>query len=586
MSALLRLLKQLPRSCQLLIWAGLVFSCLSSLTEVLTLASVVPFLSGLANATKSDLSQHALTHSGRVFAVCLIFATVLRIFSLWLSSFSSARIGHHLASRVLRAYLCLPYETFLTLRSSDISSTAIQHCSAAALAFRNMLQFIQAALVSCALVVGLFTLQPFVALSVVICLSTVYSALHLSSRRLLDKWARVNRKSIADQLQSISEALGAIRDIQLDRAQTASVRRFSEADRLFRDTTSRIEVFAAVPRFVLEAVLLLSITLLSILLLQSDAKRSSDLIAILGAFALGGQRLIPSLQQCYASIAVIRTSQPALDCVLVALSQIPSPEFATTPLGYYNPLGHPSGNQCLRLENVSYTYPGSSTPALSGLTLSLSPGESLGIIGPTGCGKSTLLDLMMGLLLPQSGHISFNGHNPRDPSQLPINELILWRRNLAHVPQNVFIADTTLLSNIAFGVPVENIDYERVQASCAAAQIDQFIETLPERYNTLVGERGTLLSGGQRQRLGLARALYKGASLLILDEATSALDLQTETAVLEAISEIRSQKAITLIMVAHRVSTLFNCDRTIQLCKPPAPYKEFFPPYREHLSIL
>ena len=270
----------------------------------------------------------------------------------------------------------------------------------------------------------------------------------------------------------------------------------------------------------------------------------------------------------------------------MALSQIPSPEFATTPLGYYNPLGHPSGNQCLRLENVSYTYPGSSTPALSGLTLSLSPGESLGIIGPTGCGKSTLLDLMMGLLLPQSGHISFNGHNPRDPSQLPINELILWRRNLAHVPQNVFIAETTLLSNIAFGVPVENIDYERVQASCAAAQIDQFIETLPECYNTLVGERGTLLSGGQRQRLGLARALYKGASLLILDEATSALDLQTETAVLEAISEIRRQKAITLIMVAHRVSTLFNCDRIIQLCKPPAPYKEFFPPYREHLSIL
>jgi len=306
---------------------------------------------------------------------------------------------------VLHRYLCLPYATFLAERSAQISTTAIQYSSAVALAFRNLLQLIQAALVSAALVVGLAVLQPVVAGSVVLGLGLVYGLLLRGNRRLFDRWGALNTQAMTDQLQAINEALGAIRDIQLDNAQASSVLRFSEADRRFRLSTSWIEVLAAAPRFLLEAVLLLLIILLAVLLVQANPKGSTDLIAILGAFALGGQRLIPSLQQCYASAAVIRSSGPALRAARNALSLEPAPEFSLGLESRDVPPLLTAQPQRLRLDRVSYCYPGVEQPVLQGLNLELNPGECLGIVGPTGAGKSTLLDLLMGLLMPQAGAV-------------------------------------------------------------------------------------------------------------------------------------------------------------------------------------
>lgn len=574
MVALLALLRHLPRSSRWLVWVGLVLSGLSALLEVLTLAAAVPFLTQLAGTT-GRLSAEELPHAGGQFALLLVLATVLRLLSLWLSSRSAAQVGQQLATRVLHRYLCLPYAALLAERSSQISTTAIQHCSTVALAFRNLLQLIQAALVSAALVVGLAILQPVVAGSVVLGLGVVYGLLIRSNRRLFDRWGVVNAQAVTDQLQAIQEALGAIRDIQLDRAQASSVLRFSDADRRYRRSMSWIEVLAAAPRFVLEAVLLLLIILLAVILVLSDPKGSSDLIAILGAFALGGQRLIPSLQQCYASAAVLRSSQPALQAVSQVLDLQPAPEFVAQP--------EPSMPTAMevRLERITYRYPGSERPVLEDFSLRLTPGECLGIVGPTGCGKSTLLDVLMGLLIPQSGALWLDDVRLDGSSANSVPRLLGWRSRLAHVPQQVFIADTTVLENIAFGVAPAAIDQHRVRQAASAAQLDGFIASLPLGYHTPVGERGTFLSGGQRQRLGLARALYKGASLLILDEATSALDGETEAAVLEAIDAIRQERQITLVMVAHRLSSLVGCDRILALRPAPLGPQEFrrpFPP--------
>ena len=585
MTALLALLQRLPRSCRWLVWLGLVLSSFSALMEVLTLAAAVPFLSHLAGNVGA-VSASQLPNSGGQFALLLVFATVLRLLSLWMSSRSAAQVGHQLATRVLHRYLCLPYASFVTERSSQISATAIQHCSAVALAFRNLLQLIQAALVSAALVVGLAILQPLVAGSVVLGLGIVYGFLLLSNRRLFDRWGVVNAQAVTDQLQAIQEALGAIRDIQLDHAQASSVLRFSEADRRFRRSTSWIEVLAAAPRFVLEAVLLLLIIFLAVILELVNPKGSADLIAILGAFALGGQRLIPSLQQCYASAAVLRSSQPALQAVSQVLDLQPAAEFVglkelpelANCLATHDKTRQPMH---LWLEHVSYRYPGSERPVLQDFSLRLEPGECLGIIGPTGSGKSTLLDILMGLLIPQSGTLWINDVGLNTSSADARSCLLRWRSNLAHVPQQVFIADTTLLENIAFGVEPEAIEQERVRQAARVAQLDGLIASLPQGYQTVVGERGAFLSGGQRQRLGLARALYKGASVLILDEATSALDGETEAAVLAAIDAIRQQHQITVVMVAHRLSTLVGCDRVLALREAPLPAQEFrrpFPP--------
>jgi ABC-type multidrug transport system fused ATPase/permease subunit len=586
MAALLALLRRLPRSCRWLVWFGLVLSAVSALMEVLTLAAAVPFLSQLAGQT-GPLSAAQLPHAGGQFALLLVLATVLRLLSLWLSSHSAAQVGHQLATRVLYRYLCLPYAVLSAERSSQISTTAIQHCSTVALAFRNLLQLIQATLVSAALVLALAILQPLVAGSVVLGLGLVYGLLLRSNRRLFDHWGAVNTQAVNDQLKAVQEALGAIRDIQLDHAQASSVLRFGDADSRSRLSTSWIEVLAAAPRFVLEAVLLLLIILLAVILVLANPTGSGDLIAILGAFALGGQRLIPSLQQCYASVAVLRSSQSALHAVSEVFDLPPAPEFAALP-GQSKPtqslliVPQPSA---LRLERISYRYPGCERPVLEDFSLQLQPGECLGIIGPTGSGKSTLLDVLMGLLIPQSGAVWLDQARLDGSSSDSALRLRHWRSNLAHVPQQVFIADTTLLENIAFGVEPAAIDQERVRQAARSAQLDGLIGSLPQGYQTVVGERGAFLSGGQRQRLGLARALYKGASLLILDEATSALDGETEAAVLAAIDAIRQQRQITVVMVAHRLSTLLGCDRILALREAPLPAQEFRRPFPPGLLV-
>jgi ATP-binding cassette subfamily B protein len=578
MRGFFELLQQLPRPCRRLVWLGLALSGLSALMEVLTLAAAVPFLSLLAGGSRS-LGVQNVPQAGARFALLLVVATAFRLISLWFSSRSAAQVGHQLATQVMQSYLCLPYERFVAQRSSQISTTAIQHSSTVALAFRNLLQFIQAVCVSGALAVGLALLQPLVAFSLVLGLGGVYFMLLKGNRHLFDRFGVESAQAATDQLQAISEALGAIRDIQLDSAQGMSVQRFGDADLRFRRSTSWIEVLAAAPRYLLEAVLLLLIILLAILLVLAQPTGSAELIAILGAFALGGQRIIPSLQQCYASLAVMRAAKPALLALQQALSQPCAAEFSPQSADLVPLPAVALKPQIVRFDQVSYGYPGADRPVLERLNLDLRLGECLGILGPTGTGKSTLLDLLMGLLVPQSGCIWVDGEDLHQSSG-SVQHLRRWRQGLAHVPQQVFIADTTILANIAFGISSAVVDLDRAKAAAKAAQLDALIESLPMGYHTSVGERGGFLSGGQRQRLGLARALYKGASLLILDEATSALDRATEVAVLEAIQSIRRQHQITVVMVAHRLTTLSGCDRILQLQpvpEPPIIYSKPFP---------
>jgi ABC-type multidrug transport system fused ATPase/permease subunit len=577
MKELFALLQRLPHSCRRLVWLGLVLSGVSALLEVLMLASAVPFLGLLAGAQRS-LQLQSIPSSGVRFAVLLILATAFRLINLWFSSRSAAQVGQQLAASVMQRYLCLPYEQFLLQRSSDISVTAIQHSSAVALAFRNLLQFIQAAFVTGVLALGLALLQPLVALSLVFGLGAVYILLLNSNRRFFDRFGAQVTLAANGQLQAVGEALGAIRDIQLDSAQDQSVQRFREVDLRFRLATSWIEVLAAAPRYILEAVLLLIIIGLAILLVLSSPSGSPQLIGILGAFALGGQRIIPSLQQCYASLGVIRAAQPALQAVQQAFSQEGASEFFSTSDHKVDVGILPLKPGRIRFEAVSYFYPGTERPILDGFCLDITCGECLGVLGPTGVGKSTFLDLLMGLLVPSCGSILVDGINLHDLNNTGVY-LRRFRKTIAHVPQQVFIADGTILSNIAFGEAEENIDRSRVVFAARQAQLDQFIEGLPMAYQTPVGERGALLSGGQRQRLGIARALYKGASLLILDEATSALDRNTERAVLQAIDSIRREQSLTVVMVAHRLATLAECDRILQLQPAPLPLGLYSRPF-------
>ena len=284
--------------------------------------------------------------------------------------------------------------------------------------------------------------------------------------------------------------------------------------------------------------------------------RSSGILAaipVLGALALAAQRMLPTLQLSYANLVSMRGAQILLADTLDLLDQ-PLPAYArlsaSTPIPF---------QQSIRLQNLSFRY-GSNLPwVIKDIQLDIPKGSRVGFIGTTGSGKSTLLDVIMALVDPEKGAllidgVCINAENYRS-----------WQRHLAHVPQMIFLADTTIAENIAFGVPLEDIDMDLVRESARKACISEMIESMPKKYSTIVGERGVRLSGGQRQRIGIAKALYKQADVIVFDEATSALDNETEREVMQAIENLGDH--LTILIVAHRVTTLAKCTQIVELAE-------------------
>jgi ATP-binding cassette subfamily B protein len=304
------------------------------------------------------------------------------------------------------------------------------------------------------------------------------------------------------------------------------------------------------PRFSMEAVGMVLIAVLAFILSRQSVGIAAAL-PVLAALALGAQRLLPALQQVYGAWASIAGSHALLLDTLGLLDQ-PLPPDASSP----RPRPLPFERE-IRLEKVRFRYTEDGPWVIEDLDLTIAKGARVGLVGGTGSGKSTTLDLLMGLLRPSSGRISIDGQ------VLEGSSIRAWQAGIAHVPQAIFLADTSLAANIAFGVPEGEIDRERVRRAAERAQICDFIDSMPAGFESLVGERGVRLSGGQRQRIGIARALYKEATVLVLDEATSALDNSTERSVMDAIEGL--SRDLTVIMIAHRLSTVQRCETIIEL---------------------
>ena len=280
---------------------------------------------------------------------------------------------------------------------------------------------------------------------------------------------------------------------------------------------------------------------------------ASSVIPTLGSLALGSQRLLPALQQLYGGWASVKSCNAGLLGVLNLLNQ-PLPELSSKIRRF-------NFTSLIELRDLSFRYNQHSKLVLSNINFEIKFGQRIGFIGSTGCGKSTLADVIMGLLPPASGNIYVDGIDiNHDADTCMFNS---WRASIAHVPQSIYLADTTIAENIAFGVPKHLIDWSRVHSASQQAQISPFVESMEAGYDTLVGEGGIRLSGGQKQRIGIARALYKQATVLVFDEATSALDTDTENAVMEAINNLSTD--YTIILIAHRLSTVAGCDKVVQL---------------------
>jgi len=396
----------------------------------------------------------------------------------------------------------------------------------------------------------LLTINPAIALSAFAGFGGIYIFVIQSTKRRL----RIHSERISQEsnhvIKALQEGLGGIRDVLIDGTQSVYCEVYQKADGPLRRAQANVVIIASTPRFGIEA---LGMVLIAILALSLAAGTNGLVTAIpvLGALALGAQRMLPIMQQAYGSWTAMRGTEGLLRDTLDLLDQ-ELPNFANT--GFNEPISFKSD---IKLENLSFRYAPGAPWVVQNFNLTIPKGARIGFIGSTGSGKSTLLDIVMGLLQPTMGTLSI------DSEIISQENHRNWQAHIAHVPQAIFLADSTIAENIAFGVPEKLIDHDRVREAASKAQIAATIESWDKQYNTFVGERGVRLSGGQRQRIGIARALYKNADVIVFDEATSALDNETEQNVMEAIESLGSE--LTILIVAHRLSTLKKCTNIVEL---------------------
>jgi len=551
------------RKFQFVLLLGLML--ISAFAEIVSLGAVLPFLgilispervfnhplvANLVKATGFTSADQLVLPLTIAFVTAALMAGAIRMFVLWVSARLAFASGTDLSINVYQRTLYQPYSVHLSRNSSDIISGATSKVGHTVTVLTLFVLLVSSAVSMVAIIGTLIAIDPVVALVAAGGFGLSYGLVTFLTRRQL----KLNSEQIASAqtkvIKTLQEGLGGIRDVLLDGTQSVYCNIYSKADFSLKRAMAGNLFIAGSPRFAMEA---LGITLIAALAygLSNQPGGVATALPTLGALALGTQRLLPALQQAYGSWSGIVGSRASMIDTIELLDQpFLEEEIGTDIVSLHF-------REFMRFDNVRFRYNSEEPWVLDSLNLTIPKGARVGFVGSTGSGKSTTLDLLMGLLYPTEGEFLIDGQ--------PITEknVRAWQRTIAHVPQSIFLADSTIAENIAFGVPLDEIDLQRVMQAAHRAQIADFIKKQLEGYNTFVGERGIRLSGGQRQRIGIARALYKQASVLVFDEATSALDNATEQSVMCSIEGLSPD--LTILIIAHRLTTVQHCDVIVEL---------------------
>ena len=552
------------RRLQLTTIAGLM--ALSTLAEVASIGAVLPFLGALSapqrvfehvwaqpfvKVLRLTEPQQLLLPLTIVFGLAALFSGFARLALLWGQTRLANAIGVDLGSAAFRRTLYQPYPIHVVRNSSEVVAGLVTKVS-------TIVHFIIVpflTVVTSGFIVGvvlalMMWIEPLLTLAAVAGLGAMYTVVGVAIKNRLGNDSQQVTAGQSHVTQVVQEGLGGIRDVLIDGLQETYSQLYRQADGKLRRALASITILSGAPRPIIEAVAVVVMGGLAYAL-AGRPEGMATAIPLLGALALAAQRLLPLVQQAYAGWTSMLGGQASLRDVLTLLDQPLPPHSqlaAPTPIPFRHDI-------CLHDVHFRYTPAGSCV--LRGINLRIPRGSRVGFIGPTGSGKSTLLDIVMGLLAPTRGTLRV------DDVLVDNANCRAWQAHIAHVPQAIFLADTTVAENIAFGIPHERIDHVRLHRAAQRAQIADTIRSLTNGYDTFVGERGIRLSGGQRQRIGIARALYRQADVIVFDEATSALDDETEKAVMESIDAL--DKDLTILIVAHRLSTVQKCDQIIEL---------------------
>jgi len=546
-------------------WLLFILMIIASLSEAVSIGAILPFLGALIEP--DQIYQHTLAQPiiqilnissseqlifpiTIIFVSAALFAGLVRLILLYVMTRFEQAVGAELSIKIYRLTLYQDYSTHISRNSSDIINSITSKTN---IVLKGVLAPTLALTSSTVILVGIMSILLTINIEIALISFGIFGFIywgvaHYARQELLKNSQCISSES-TKILKSLQEGLGGIRDVIIDGSQQFYCKLYGSADLPLRRALANNSFINTAPRFLIEALGMVLIAGLAYAM--SQQADSLVTIPLLGVLAMGAQRLLPLLQVVYRSIGSMRGSYSSFQDIIELLDQ-PLPDhvhkFPVIPITF---------NKQISINNLSFRYSVDSPWILENINLNIAKGKCIGFVGETGSGKSTLLDIIMGLLTPTKGTLMI------DEQVVTVENCRNWQSHVAHVPQNIYLSDTTIAENIAFGQSTDQIDHDRVRWASRQARISDLIESWPEKYQTFVGERGIRLSGGQRQRIGIARALYKQACILIFDEATSALDSKTEKLVMESIKGLG--KNITVLIIAHRVTTLKDCDQVVEL---------------------
>ena len=551
-----------------------------ALIDMIGVASILPFMAVLTNPNIIETNNflNSMFEASKIFGIEnnqeFLFVLGLLVFLLLITSLSVRAIttyvqfrfiemlAYSMTKRLIEGYLHQPYSWFLSRHSADIGKNILSEVAAViGSGIKPIIEIIAKSTVAITLTTLLFLANPKLTLIIVLLLGGTYMLIFYFIRSYLRK---IGEKRLANnelRFKSVIEAFGAAKEVKVGGLEKTYVERFSKPSYIFAKTQASSGVIAQLPRYILEAISFGGV-LLIILYMMAQSGNFGTALPILSLYVFAGYRLMPALQQIYSCFTQLAFISPSIEKLHEDIKSL-------KPFNRNQDQSALSFNKSITLKNVYYNYPNASRTALKDINLTIPIKSTVGLVGATGSGKTTTVDIILGLLEAQKGTLEIDGKIITKQNKRS------WQKAIGYVPQHIYLTDDTISANIAFGVEIEDINQEAVEKASKIANLHEFIiDELPKKYQTTIGERGVRLSGGQRQRIGIARALYHNPQVLILDEATSALDNQTEKAVMDAVNNLNKDR--TIILIAHRLGTVKNCDTIFLLDKGQLQHKGTF----------
>ena len=542
--------------------------------ELTSVVAIAPFMSlvadpsvlngdglvaGLYSISGIEQPRSFLFWLGVAVLVMLTLAASISMITIWRLSMYGSRVGAEISSRLYRHYMYQNWLFHAGGSSSQLTNKIAQETARLTNGVINPFMQMNARLTLVVLMsVALVLYDPAVAVIGIGIFSFAYLLIFKFIRKRIVRNGKQVTNAQKQRFKMMGEGFGGIKDVILLGRQALFVNQFDEACKQVAVAQGRNQVMTQTPRYIMELVAFGTIIFLTLFLLSSKEGGIQNVLPILSVFALAGMKLLPAFQQVYASISQIRGSLVAFEEIRDDLSNSLNEQTGSLiknknikndnskDAGFWH-----AENE-IKFEGVTYSYPGKSSKALNDVCLTIPVKKVIGLVGESGSGKSTAVDILLGLLEPDNGRVTIDG------IELSRDNIRSWQNMIGFVPQSIFLSDNSIAANIAYGVPENEINIDKLRKAASLAHLDSFLRELPDGLFARVGERGVQLSGGQRQRIGIARALYEEAEILVLDEATSALDGITEKKIMEAIHDFSGQK--TIIIIAHRLATVKKCD--------------------------